>query len=68
MQELLHATPVGNDMWLQTAAFMALQEATEAYLIQLFEDRNLCAIHAMQVTIMSWDIQLAWKMRDDTTD
>ncbi|CAH1971813.1 unnamed protein product [Acanthoscelides obtectus] len=38
---------------------MALQEASEAYLIGLFEDTNLCAIHAMRVTIMPKDIQLA---------
>ncbi|VDM81827.1 unnamed protein product [Strongylus vulgaris] len=25
---------------------MALQEASEAYLVGLFEDTNLCAIHA----------------------
>ena len=30
----------------RSSALMALQEACEAYLIQLFEDSNLCAIHA----------------------
>ena len=38
---------------------MALQEASEAYLISLFEDANLCAIHGKHVTIMPKDIQLA---------
>ena len=40
---------------------MALQEASEAYLVGLFEDTNLCAIHAKRVTIsiMPKDIQLA---------
>ncbi|CAG2121266.1 unnamed protein product, partial [Medioppia subpectinata] len=37
----------------QTSAVMALQEAAEAYLVGLFEDTNLCAIHANRVTIMS---------------
>ena len=37
----------------------ALQEAAEAYLVGLFEDTNLCAIHAKRVTIMPKDIQLA---------
>ena len=37
----------------------ALQEATEAYLVGLFEDTNLCAIHAKRVTIMPKDMQLA---------
>ena len=41
------------------ATVMALQEATEAYLIQLLEDSNLCAIHAKQVTILLKDMQLA---------
>ena len=43
----------------QSAAIMAMQEASEAYLVGLFEDSNLCAIHAKQVTIMPRDIQLA---------
>ena len=38
---------------------MALQEACKAYLIRLFEDSNLCAIHAKRVTIIPKDIQLA---------
>ena len=38
---------------------MAMQEALEAYLVGLFEDSNLCAIHAKRVTIMPRDIQLA---------
>jgi histone H3/H4 len=36
----------------------ALQEATEAYLTGLFEDTNLCAIHAKRVTIMTKDLRL----------
>ena len=41
------------------AMVMALQEAAEAYLVQLLEDSNLCAIHAKRVTIQPKDIQLA---------
>ena len=44
-------------------AFKALQEAAEAYLVGLFEDVNLCAIHAKRVTIMPKDIQLARRIR-----
>ena len=44
----------------QSGAILALQEASEAYLVGLFEDSNLCAIHAKRVTIMTKDIQLAW--------
>ena len=44
---------------------MALQEAAEAYLVSLFEDTNLCAIHAKRVTIFPKDIQLARRIRGD---
>ncbi|GME71825.1 unnamed protein product [[Candida] boidinii] len=47
----------------QSVAIMALQEAVEAYLVHLFEDTNLCAIHAKRVTIMQKDIQLARRIR-----
>ena len=40
-------------------AILALQEAAEAYLVGLFEDTSLCAIHAKHITIMPKDIQLA---------
>ncbi|KAH8113270.1 histone-fold-containing protein [Phellopilus nigrolimitatus] len=55
----------GNGVGLrwQTSALLALQEATEAYLVHLFEDANLCAIHAKRVTIMQRDIQLARRIR-----
>ena len=48
-----------TDLWFQSAAVLCLQEAAEAYLVGLFEDTNLCAIHAKRVTIMPKDIQLA---------
>jgi len=47
------------------AAIGALQEASEAYLVGLFEDTNLCAIHAKRVTIMPKDIQLARRIRGE---
>jgi len=45
--------------------FFCLQEASEAYLVGLFEDTNLCAIHAKRVTIMPKDIQLARRIRGE---
>ena len=42
----------------QSDAIMALQESAEAYLVGLFEDTNLAAIHAKRVTIMPKDIIL----------
>ena len=45
---------------------MALQDASdEAYLVGLFEDTNLCAIHATRVTIFPKDIQLARRIRGE---
>ena len=54
-----------TDLRFQAAAVMALQEVTEAYLVGLFEDTNLCAIHAKRVTIMPKDIQLARRIRGE---
>lgn len=47
---------------------LALQEAAEAYLVGLFEDTNLCAIHARRVTIMVRDMQLARRIRGEKFD
>ena len=49
----------------QATAVAALQEATEAYVVALFEDTNLCAVHAKRVTIMPKDLQLARRIRGD---
>ena len=49
----------------RTDAIKALQESCEAYLVGLFEDTNLCAIHAKRVTIMPKDIQLARRIRGE---
>ncbi|CAI4226621.1 unnamed protein product [Auanema sp. JU1783] len=54
-----------TDLRFQSSAMMAAQEATEAYIIHLFEDTNLCAIHAKRVTIMPKDIQLARRIRGE---
>ena len=48
-----------TDLRFQSAAILCLQEVAEAYLLRLFDDANLCAIHARRVTIMPRDIQLA---------
>jgi histone H3/H4 len=47
----------------QAEAMLALQEAAEAHLVGLFEDANLCTIHAKRVTVMPKDIQLARRIR-----
>ena len=57
-------SPLCGKVRFQSAAIMALQEA---YLVGLFEDTNLCAIHTRQVTIMLKDIQLARRIRGERT-
>jgi histone H3/H4 len=44
---------------------LAIPEAAEAYLVGLFEDTNLCAIHAKRVTIMTKDMMLARRIRGE---
>ena len=53
------------DLRFRSAAITALQEASEAYLICLFEDTNLCTIHTKRVMIMPKDIQLVRRIRGE---
>ncbi len=55
-----------TDMRFQASAIMAMQEASEAYLIGLYQDANLAAIHAKRVTIFPKDIQLARRVRGES--
>ena len=59
------AQKFAQDLRFQASALSALQEASEAYLVGLFEDTNLCAIHARRVTIMPKDIQLSRRIRGE---
>ncbi|ELV14178.1 Histone H3.2, partial [Tupaia chinensis] len=54
-----------TDLRFQSSAISALQEASEAYVVGLFEDTNLCAIHAKRVTITPKDIQPARRIRGE---
>jgi histone H3 len=58
--------PLMADLRFQSYAVLALQEACEAYLTGLFEDANLCAIHAKRVTIFPKDVQLARRIRNES--
>ena len=51
----------------QSTALAALLEAAENFLIGLFEDVNLLAVHAKRVTVMPRDIRLALRIRGDQT-
>jgi histone H3 len=54
-----------GDLRHQSTALLAIHEASEAYLVSLAEDTNVCAIHARRVTIMPKDIQLARRIRGE---
>jgi len=54
-----------TDLRFQSSAVLALQEAAEAYLVSLFEDTNLAAIHAKRVTIQPKDLALARRLRGE---
>ena len=56
----------GNDsppLRIETSALLALHEAVESFAVGLFEDMNLCAIHAQPVTIRPKDLELACRLR-----
>jgi histone H3 len=56
----------GNLRFTRTS-IEALQEVTEAYLVGLFEDANLIAIHSKRVTVSSRDMSLARRIRGEHT-
>ena len=58
-------TELNPDMRVASQALYAMQEAAEAYLVGLFEDTNLCAIHAKRQTVMKKDMVLARRIRGD---
>ena len=58
---------IQNDLRIQAAVVGGLQEVAEAYLVGLFKDSNLCAIHAKWVTIMPRDIHLARRICGERT-
>jgi len=59
------AEDLGLTLRFQSTAILCLQEASEAYLVSLFEDTNLCALHAKRVTIMKHDMMLARRIRGE---
>jgi len=57
-----------DDFRWQAEALLALQSAAEDYLVHLFEDSNLCAVHAKRVTVMPKDIHLSRRIRGARTE
>ena len=54
---------ISTELRVTSDALESLQEAAEAYLVRVFEDSNLCAIHAKRVTVMPKDFALAQRLR-----
>ena len=56
---------IDSDLRFQAQGLLALQEAAEAYMVGIFEDSNLCCLHAQRVTVMKKDMELARRIRGD---
>ena len=54
------AQKIKFDLRFQSTAILALQEAAEDYLVKMFQQVNVCAIHGGRVTIKPKDV-LLWK-------
>ena len=67
VQEVIDDMSNKKGFRLQSHALEALREASEAYLVDLFDDTNLCALHAKRITIMPKDMQLARRIRGETS-
>ena len=59
---------IDPDLRFYAQALIALQESSEAYLTGIFEDANLCALHAKRVTVMKKDMDLARRIRGDSNN
>ena len=57
---------IDHDLRFQSQALLALQESTEAYVVGLLEDAQLCSIHANRVTVMKKDLDLSRRIRGDS--
>uniref|UniRef100_M0ZH06 Histone H3 n=1 Tax=Solanum tuberosum TaxID=4113 RepID=M0ZH06_SOLTU len=56
VREISHFFAPGVTRW-QAEALIAIQEAAEDFLVHLFEDAMLCAIHAKRVTLSKFPLQ-----------
>lgn len=56
---------IDTSLRMAPQSLIALQEAAEAYLVGIYEDANMCAIHANRVTLLRKDMELARRIRGD---
>jgi len=66
VREIAQSSSYFENFRFQSSAVRALQESSEAYITQLFEDTLLCAIHAKRKTLMCKDMQLALRIRGES--
>ena len=66
VREIAQKISKNKDLRFQSLAVLALHEASEAYMVGMFEDTNLAALHAKRVTIMPRDMLLARRLRGET--
>ncbi len=53
-----------SEMRMQNTALLALQEAAEYFLVDVFNDTKLCTMHGKRVTIMVKDLVLACRIQE----
>ncbi len=63
VRQILQA--ISSELRMTKDAFLAVHTAAEAYLVRLFEDSNLCALHAKRETLHPSDILLARRIRGE---
>ncbi len=63
VREILQPNSKNSDMQMQSTALLALQEATKYFMVDVFSNANLCAMHGNQGTIKSKDLALACCIR-----
>ena len=63
IKHVIHQQTNGQPYKMAREAMFAVQESAEAFMVQVFEDVNLCAIHANRVTIKPKDLHLALRLR-----
>ncbi len=63
VQEIVHNMSRKSDLQMQSTALLALQEAAEYFMVDVFSNTNLCAMHGKRVTIKVKDLVLACCIR-----
>jgi histone H3 len=58
VREIVHNMSRKSDLRMQSTALLALQEAAEYFMVDIFSDTNLCAQHGKRVTIKVKDLVL----------